>query len=152
MKSLNLVLSLVCVVGLIFYSSCGSDDGGDLGLTNQEITTALLTKTWDITNSGTITRDNVNITTDFSNFVLTFTASGYTSTGGGDLWSSSGTWSYTSTDPTDNSSITIGTIDISIAVSQSSLTMNFTVPDGSNGIGFRTSGVDGNYQITLNQP
>jgi len=152
MKSLNFILSLVCVVGLTFYSSCGSDDsGGGPDLTNQEITTALLTGTWDISNSGSITRDNVNVTTDFSSFVLTFTDGGFTSTGGGDLWASTGSWAYTSTSTDDASSITIGSLDISIAVSETSLTMNFTIPDGALGVGFRSSGVDGNYQISLNQ-
>ena len=60
----------------------------DLPSTQQETFTANLTSgPWNVGQNGTVTRDNVDVSDQFTQFVLTFKDDfTYTSSGGGDLW------------------------------------------------------------------
>ena len=139
MKNLNWIVVVVVMVGLVGFSSCG-DDGGVVVLpedTPQDIAQDNLSSAWSLGTNGTVRRDGQDVTTDFSSFTVTFTEGGsWNSSGGGDVWpGTSGSWSFTSSDANDASSITIGGDVIQINVSATSLLMQFNIPDGGVGIG-----------------
>jgi hypothetical protein len=82
--------------------------------TQKEITTALLTKgTWPLTS---IVVEGEDASALFTGFSLTFTNTGYTTTGTTPVWARSGTWSFTDDTATkfkrdDNIEVTITSVD-----------------------------------------
>ncbi len=152
MKNLNWIVVVMVMVGLVGFSNCGDDTGVVLPPepTPQDIALANLTKAWSLGANG-VKRDGSDVTSDFTGFTVTFTESGsWTSSGGEDVWpGTSGSWSFTSSEANDASSITIGGDVIQINVSATSLLMQFIIPDGGAGIGARLSGIDGDWVFSM---
>ena len=143
---------LVLLFAITLLSNCGDDVPPLLAVTAQDLAKVNLSQTWEIGSNGSVTRDGQDVSDGFSNFTLTFSNTGtYSSSGGGDVWDTSGSWRFTSSDADDASSITIGEIVISVSVSVSHIQLQFSIPDGGTGIGARTGGIDGNWEISASQ-
>lgn len=152
--------SILGLVLLVLLTNCGGDDGDERSI--NDIQLEKLVATWNISN---VTLDNVNRTTDYPNFKLTIsgtpgaTSFGYNTTGRGvnNPWPSSGNWRFGSNvetqieriddsgnpnDPNDDD-----IVDITYAVTDTQLTLNFTF----TGTGFpaRTSNVNGDWVFTF---
>jgi hypothetical protein len=91
----NYALSLFVVLLLTFSVSCKKDDPGP-ELTESEKVVALLTSnggTWKPSAlSNWVMVEGVNVTDLFKDFTISFTATGYTTTGTTPVWPRSGTW------------------------------------------------------------
>ncbi len=152
MKKLNWILGVALIAGLTLYSNCGSDESPPPPEdTPQDIAKANLSKSWGLGATGSVKRDAQDVTIDFSSFTISFTEGGsYTSSGGGDVWiDGTGSWNFSSTNTEDASSIAVGSDDIEINVSSSSLLMTFSIPDEGSGIGSRISGIGGEWEFSL---
>ena len=70
----------------------------DLPPTAQETFAENIDGTWNVAQNGSVLRDNVDVSDQFTSFVLSFDQEGaWTSVGGGDLWpDGEGTWSFVS--------------------------------------------------------
>ena len=103
---------LTLVVSLV---SCGKDDPAvEPEPTEQErITTLLTTASWPLTS---VVVEGENAAELFKDFSLTFTATGYTTTGTTPVWARSGTWTFTDATAKkikrdDNVEVTIESVD-----------------------------------------
>lgn len=113
----NAVLPIALLITVLFFPSCKKDDPPPVEPpppTQKEITTALLTKaTWPLTS---ILVEGEDASSLFVGFSLTFTNTGYTTTGTSPVWARSGTWSFTDDTATkfkreDNVEVTITSVD-----------------------------------------
>ena len=123
-------------------------------LTVQDQVANQLAQSWSIGTTGSVKRDGVDISSDLSDLVITFRKNGtYSSSGGKELWveTNAGSWEFSSSDPDDASNIMIGDKDIAITVSSSTLRIQLTVPEGSAGVGARTSGIAGFFEFFFNR-
>ncbi len=83
--------------------SCSSDDDGPQKtqeqLAREKLAGEQGSLTWAVSGGGSVSKDGVSQTGDFSNFEITFLNNtggrNYTSTGGGNLFDSNGSWSIT---------------------------------------------------------
>ncbi len=114
---LYLSLSLFLAgVSLLQLSSCGKDDPPPAPPepTEAERVTALLTAgNWPLTS---VTVEGENAAEIFKDFSITFTNTGYTTTGTTPVWKRSGTWAFTDATATkfrrdDNVEVTIESIN-----------------------------------------
>jgi len=157
MKKINWILLLLLIAGITLYSSCGGTDDGPPPPpedTPQERKAAELAQNWSLGTNGSVRRDGQDVSDTYSNFIVTFTESGtsgsYTSSGGGDVWvDGGGSWTFTSSNPIDASSITIGSNNISINVSGTSLILQFSIAEDAAGIGARVAGIDGDWEFSM---
>ncbi|WP_226391043.1 hypothetical protein [Penaeicola halotolerans] len=153
MKAIKLFSLLT--LSLFLFAGCGSEDDTP---TPEEIAEQLLTAegslTWTIS-GGNATKDGVSITSFYESFSITFTKSGsnltYTTTGGGDLFDASGSWSFVGTEfeaiQLTGSRAAAGR-EIAISNSSTSLRLQFTVPQSGSG-SFQTATIDGQYVFNL---
>ena len=160
MKLIKIVgLLALFIGGFTCLSSCGGGGDDPIPLpddepTAQEEATENLAQSWPIGTTGSVKRDGVDITSDLSDFTITFRDNfTYSSSGGKELWvdTSNGSWTYTSSNPSDASTILIGDDEISMTVTSTTLRLQFTVLEGSAGIGARTSGIDGSFEFFFSQ-
>jgi len=121
---------------VIFYG-CPSNDVDD----------PLETRIIHLSNQGkpwkavTITKDGVDVTSQFSGFMLTFGANTYSSTSGFvSVWPASGVWQYYNEDP-DTILRDDGVMIFLSPVTDMNLTLIFTVAD----TGGRLAGISGEY-------
>lgn len=121
----------------VLITACGGDDGpGTPPPTEAELRTEILTAgtgKWNIPAAGAVTigegANTIDATNLFENFSITFTQTGYTTTGDTPVWARSGTWSFTNDAGTvfkreDNVEVTI--IEISKTAMKLSLQWNQT--------------------------
>jgi len=152
-------LLALLIGGLTYLSNCGGgDDPPPPQLpdepTAQEEVTQDLSQSWSIGTTGSVKRDGVDISSDLSDLVVTFRDNfTYSSSGGKELWveTSNGSWQYASSNSNDASSILIGNNEISMTVTSTTLRLLFTIPEGSAGIGARTSGIEGSFEFFFSQ-
>lgn len=105
-----------------------------------------LAKTWVIaTGANAVTINTVDVSSDWTNFELTFTDGGYTTlnTFSADVWPNSGTWEFAVDDV--NTLIRDGGLNISINVTDNALLMqfNYALPGG------RIEGVEGDWIFNM---
>lgn len=91
MKQLDKIFLLLSFFGLFLTSFSGCKKEDPLPET-ERITQILTEKIWAI---QTVTVDDTDQSTIYSGIQLSFTATGYTSTGGKAVWPASDTWSFT---------------------------------------------------------
>ena len=146
MKTLLIMINIFVLLSLTLYSSCDKAEAVvDILPTEQELFVIDISKTWDISNQGSITKDGVDITSQFPDFTLTFGNKTYSSSGGLNLWlDGSGTWDFANAETT--TPIILEGITMDVTLSSSSVALSFTL--GSTPIGGRNSSVSGNYIIT----
>jgi len=124
--------------------------GDPLPSTQQKSFTQRLTSgSWNVGQDGTVSRDNVDVSDQFSEFVITFEDDfTYTSSGGGDLWSDdTGTWQFVSESGIDQ--ILVGGVEMSVTVSASKLTLIFSINDPEGAIQGRVADLTGEYTIIV---
>ncbi len=141
------ITSLVLLLGLVILSSCKGDD--PVPPSAEEVQLGLLAKTW---NNGTVNLDGTTDQGDWSAFKVTFTDGSYTSSGvsaGRELvWPTSGTWGFKNAGTADvdvNKIVRDDGVEISISVSESSLTMTFAYDESINGRVAGINGIDGDW-------
>ena len=129
----------------VIFSACKKDDPP--AKTDEQIQLEKLTGTWAVPSpaaANTVTIQGNDVTADWSSFKITFSDGNFTTVGNDaapEVWPSSGTWSFASGDV--NTLQRGDGVDISVNVSESSLTMtfNYTAPGG------RLNGVEGDWQF-----
>jgi hypothetical protein len=91
------IITSLILLAFVFLSSCGGSGPEPVPEpTEQEKVTALLTaNTWKpASGAGWVTIDGFDGAELFPNFTLTFTKTGYTTTGDTPVWPRSGTWHF----------------------------------------------------------
>ncbi len=151
MKSLTYFLIYFTAIGF-FLTVCSPSEDPRVPTAREIATDAIINdgKPW-ITVGGTVTQDGSDVTDSFSDFEITFTGTGYTSSGGGDVWPDgvNARWIFPGNDAEDASTIIReDELDIQISATKGEqLTFTFTLlPVGSGG---RSNGLDGNYFFDL---
>ena len=143
-KTLRLILLLLAFTSILFVSSCDKDEA-----TPEPTKDELIQKTFTVGSTGTIMRDGVDVSDEFANMTLGFNSNGtYTSTNGGRVFRSSGTWAWN----TDKSNMILDgdfPMDV-VEVTETFVRLRFTLTyerAESNG---RVSAVVGVYAVVLN--
>ncbi len=147
MKYLNKLLPILFIV-LLF--SCGGDESP-----NPTLELTALDKIQGTWKMSSVTRDNVDESSEFSGFSITFSQTNYTITNGGNAWVDI-TGSIGNFDTGSNASsfqvqfANTGSVTVNMAFSDENktLTMSFTVDNTSFGIG-RVSGLAGSYVFVV---
>ena len=147
MKMFQSIIIYIFFVGFIF--SCGGGKVVDaLQQTAQEFFVFDISKTWDISNKGSITQDGVDVTSQFSNFTLTFGNKTYSSSGGLNLWiDGTGTWDFADTETT--SKIIVAGVPMDVSIVSGTMTLSFNLSNAA--VGGRISSVTGSYIINVSQ-
>ena len=150
MRTLNYILSGLILIGMIFASGCGDDDG-PVPITAVEERIALLSSlTW---NFNTVTQDGVTISDAFTGATLTLLAGGTFSTTNIDptydsIFPASGSWSIP--DETLINQILFNNISMTISnATETALTLNFSFIGASANTGGRINSLDGDYVVTF---
>ena len=136
------------VAGLVLVSACngGSDDPGTTDPTAQDTATDNLVNgsPWNLTSAS---GPNGDVTADYAGTTITFTETGYTVSGlpaEENPWTgaANGNWSLSSSDTNVANSITRADgVEVSVNVSASNLTLQFTIAAA----GGRTQGIEGDW-------
>ena len=143
------MINIFVLLSLTMYSSCDNAEAViDILPTEQELFVIDISRSWNISNNGSIVKDGVDITSQFPDFTLTFGNKTYISSGGLNLWlDGSGTWDFANAETTTQ--IILEGITMDVTLGSNSLALSFTL--GSTLIGGRNSSVTGNYIITVSQ-
>lgn len=148
MKHLKNLLSALVFFSCIIFVSCGGDDGGGKDPDPAVEQANKLIGDWTVTASGA--KLDGTAADGWDGFALTFsgdeTGGNYSTSGAAseEVWPSSGTWEFDGDD--------IGTVlrsdgvEIDVQVSETSLTLSFTIASGS---GARASGIDGDWTFSF---
>jgi len=150
MRTLNYILSGLILVGMIFASGCGDDDGPPPITPAEERIDLLSLSAW---NFNTVSQDGVDISTAFNSATLTFTATSSFSTSNVDatytsIFPASGSWSI----PDENliNQIMFNNIPMTISnATSSALTLEFDFLGPSANKGGRINSLDGRYVVTF---
>lgn len=150
MKNLK-IASLVLVLGLVVLGSCKDPDPVEPSATEKQL--ALLVGTW---NYSSVTYDGSPDAGDWTNFAVSFTDGGYTSSSvsaGRELvWPSSGSWQFkgAGTDAINvNTLVRDDLVEMAITVDEANLTMSFTYNESINGRSNGINGIDGPWVFTM---
>ncbi len=150
MRTLNYILSGLILIGMIFASGCGDDDGPPV-ITDAEKRIALLSsQTW---NFNTVTQTGINISAEFNGATVTFTGTGTFSTANIDptyepIFPASGSWSIP--DETQINQILFNSIPMTISnATETALTLEFSFIGASANTGGRINSLDGDYVVTF---
>ena len=155
MKSFVKILFSVCVIlSFTIALSCG-DDEPDTPTDNrsaQEIATDTLTSvTWSVANGGQVSYENSDVTTDYPNLTISFSATNYNSTNSEGLFNASGTWNWA--DGTTNSVIDLNDSDKSeltiITLNNTTFRFRFRQLNDAGGTRAGIDGLAGTYELTL---
>jgi hypothetical protein len=140
-----LLIAVGCIAMLIISCSKSKDPGiNDL---QAQVNAKLQKQTWK---TGSVTREGVDITADYTDFTLTFGKETYTTTNGSLAWPASGTWNL------ETGSLTKITIDgdrsVSITLSDDgkNLSLSFTIENSVYTDG-RAKSLEGGYEFKLIQ-
>lgn len=149
MRTLNYILSGLILIGMIFASGCGDDDGPPV-ITDAEKRIALLSSlTW---NFNTVTQP-VDISPEFNGATLTFTGTGTFSTTNIDptyepIFPASGSWSIP--DEALINQILFNSIPMIISnATETALTLEFSFIGAGANTGGRINSLDGEYVVTF---
>lgn len=149
-KVMTLIVSLAVFSTMI---GCSDDDGGGGPEPDpQQEFIQKLSGAWTV---ASVTRDGVDVISDFQGFSVTFTSSGYTTQNGGVAWENSGSWDFSIPPSSDGSTATV-TIDDSISVTltfsnnDQTLTVSFTIQETKFGTS-RTKSLAGSYVFVVNK-
>lgn len=96
-KIFNLIAVVLVSIVLLQISGCGGNTTPTLSASDAVKAKLTAATSWKM-QSATV--DGVDQTATYKGLALAFTATAYTSTNGGVVWPTSGTWSFNSTDGT----------------------------------------------------
>lgn len=117
-KGLGPMLTIASLALMVSMMNCSSHSDP----TPAQKTTQQLSASWKV---QTVTKDGVDITAQFTNMILSFTASSYTSTNTTPVWPASGTWKFD--DATAKTILRSDGAEVTItAISSNSLTLQLT--------------------------
>ncbi len=139
----NQYISILFIICLAFISGCKSDSADPTPQDSQKTLLINNGLSWTI---GTVTKDGLDVTDQFTGFKLTVGDFTYTTVNAlASAWPASGTWSFaneagTLVDRSDG-------VQVTVVVTTSSLKLTFSVT--GLGDGGRTKGVDGQYVFDL---
>ncbi len=86
---------LFFLFGFLFLSSCKKGGDPEPEVTEEQRVTTLLTSgQWAPATGNWVTVDGVSVAELFTDFKITFTSTGYTTTGTTPVWPRSGTWKF----------------------------------------------------------
>lgn len=132
------------ITATILLLSCSGDSPAPAPNETEAMANILTSGTWKI---QTVTVDGATQTSVYPGLTLIFTSESFTSTNGGSVWPSSGTWKFG--DATGNSINRGDGIAIQISnASTSGLALSLTSTKTTLGSG-RTSGLTGNHTFTF---
>ena len=136
-------------ISLLLFASCGgSDDPQPDPEDPQVAATKLLTANSWLVNS--VTKDNTDVSSEYTGFSVTFTDIGYSTQNGSSAWDAGGAWSWANSTTTTEINLDTGIfLQISFGNSNTALTCNFTVPETVYDTGGRTYSLQGNYVFVL---
>ena len=142
MKKIKYLSLLLLVIWLSGIFSCNK---GKTEVNPQDQVKTKLKGTWTIVFA---TRDNIDVTSDFNGFSITFTETGYSTNGGGVALPVSGAWAF-SGEKTDKV-VFDGDIDVTLTFSNNdtNLRLEFTIPDTIYDLG-RKEVLGGDYVFEL---
>ncbi len=150
------IVSLLALVALLGYSSCGPGSGPGESVEDKQL--AALSATWKVGTSGDVKLDGVSKKTDYSGFQLTITGVpgsspfGYTTSGRPALsaWPSSGSWVFSTSTPESaiirDQGITSKELPITYTVTATTLELTFNYTGAGEA---RTDKVTGTWVFTL---
>lgn len=154
MKTAYNLLALIITL-LVFVLAC-NDEPGAAPPTEAEKRAEILIAgngTWTISTSGGVLlgegANTIDVGELFQNFSITFTASGYTTTGTTPVWARSGTWAFTDDSGTKfrrNDNLEVNVLEISATTIKLSLQWNETTYEGG-----RSKSLAGLHTFTLNK-
>lgn len=102
---------------------------------------------WVLGTTGSVMKDNVDVSSQFAGFKLTIGNKTYTTQNSlNHVWKSSGTWNFKGDNPAQI--IKDGSVEISVNHANNSLTLTFTTAGKSEG-GGRLNSVSGEYVFRL---
>ncbi len=147
---------LLLFITLLAVALACKDEPGGTPLTEAEKRAEILIAgngTWTISTSGGVLlgegANTIDVGELFQNFSITFTASGYTTTGTTPVWARSGTWAFTDNSGTKfrrNDNLEVNVLEISATTVKLSLQWNETTyEDGRN------KSLAGLHTFTLNK-
>lgn len=84
---INNGLSVLLLMGVLKITSCGDDPISE----SERVASLLTAHTWKV---FSVMVDNVSQSNLYTNFAITFTATGFTTTNGEPVWPASGTWTF----------------------------------------------------------
>lgn len=142
MKAFRILTLIGLMATLLTYSSCKKDDPEPEPLTDIQL--GKLAKTWKI---NTVTLDNVDKLSDYTNFTLTLTGTkgntsfGYSTANRPSLspWKASGSWEFGASPETQmiRDKGTVDELAMTYSVNETTLSITFTF----NGAGYSRTGV-----------
>jgi hypothetical protein len=157
MKTLCNSALLIMALGLVItYSSCGPTI---VEPSIEEKQLEKLSGTWVVNSSSSVTRDGVDVTSDYQNFTLTLSGThggtlSYSTAGRPQLspWPASGTWTFSVNSPettiTRDPANTAEAIDIMYTVSDTDIELTFDF-DKAGYEASRTKEVTGQWIFTM---
>lgn len=148
MKSI-LKFNKILVISLFLLMACGGggdDDSpviepGPLVLAELKLTT----NSWSL---STVSRNGVDVESEFTNFTINFTPTGFTVTNGGTVWEASGNWIWADGSGTSIQLSNGVVVQIEFSNNDSQLTLTFTIDSDTYNIG-RSQGLKGDYVFVL---
>jgi hypothetical protein len=142
--NMKITIPLLIAITLSAVLSCKKSDPTTEDIQNQ-ISRKFQSSTWKVRN---VQRDGVDVTSDYSGFMLNIGSGTYTTVNGSLAWPASGTWAFKSQSTTQV--IRDGSIPVDFVFDDpnKSLTLTFTITQSTYTNG-RTSALQGGYIFSL---
>lgn len=135
------------LIAILVFAGCDEGTDPKVAALNKQLT-ALMNggNAWVLGTNGSVTKDDVDVTSQFSGFKLILGKRTYTTQNSlSHVWKSTGTWDFQEDNP--NLILRDGSVQVSINHLDSSLTLRFTAAGKSSG--GRVNSVSGEYVFQL---
>ncbi len=139
MNKIKVIVSLILLGTFVYMTACKKKDPSPQDV----VKTNLIGPLWKI---KTVTVDGVDYTNSYLGMSIIFTATSYTTTNGGVVWPSPGTWQFTSS---DGSKMVRGDgkeVSITVTATQLDLSLNWPATTFAGG---RSNSLKGNHKFTF---
>ena len=137
------ILSMATIIMLVFIQSCKTDDPTISEV--DQVATLLKGNSWKMQN---VTVNGTDKTSDYTGFTLSFTATNYTTTNGGVVWPSSGTWTFAD----ETGKVITRSDDVIINLEEITATkLSLKLNWAKTTLGGRTTSVAGNHIFVFNR-
>ena len=136
---MNKLLSYTLTITMMIIASCGNDEKD-----TPDVQALLTSGTWKI---NTVTVDGVNRNDLYTNFTLSFTATGFTAMNGEPVWPASGAWTFV-TSAKKEISRNDGIVVTLESISETELVLNLTWNKTTLG-GGREASLQGDHTFVL---
>lgn len=148
MTTRNYILYTVLALALLSLAGC-KDDSSDpkVDALNKQLA-ALQNKgsSWVMGATGSVKKDNFDVSSQFAGFKLTIGNKTYTTQNSlASAWKTSGTWDFQGENP--NRVVRDDGTEISVSISNNTLTLTFTVPGSNSNV--RSGSIAGTYEFRL---